>query len=116
VLKALYGMLQPALLYYKKFRKDIERIGFKINPYDPCIANRIINGNQRTITWHVDDMKSSHVDKTVNGKFLGWLQSMCASDGVGKVKATRGLNHEYLGMNFNYTLPGSLKIDMTKYV
>ena len=116
VLKALYGMLQSALLYYKKFRKDIEGIGFKINPYDPCIANRIVNGKQHTITWHVDDVKSSHVDKTVNDKFLGWLQSMYASDGIGKVKATRGLQHEYLGMNLDYTVPGTLKIDMTKYV
>jgi hypothetical protein len=66
VLKALYGMLQSALLYYKKFRKDIEDIGFNVNPYDPCIANRMVNGKQHTIAWHVDDVKSSHIDKTVN--------------------------------------------------
>jgi hypothetical protein len=35
--KALYGMLQSALLYYKKFKKDIEQIGLKIDPYDPCV-------------------------------------------------------------------------------
>jgi hypothetical protein len=39
MLKALYGMLQSALLYYKKYRKDNEDIGFKINPYDSCVAN-----------------------------------------------------------------------------
>ena len=33
--KAIYGMLQSALLFYKKFRKSIEEYGFKINPYDP---------------------------------------------------------------------------------
>jgi hypothetical protein len=33
--KALYGMLQSALLYYKKFRSDIEGIRCKINPYNP---------------------------------------------------------------------------------
>jgi hypothetical protein len=44
MLKALYGMIQSALLFYKKFRKDLEGIGFKINDYDPCVANRIIDG------------------------------------------------------------------------
>jgi hypothetical protein len=44
MLKAIYGMLQSSLLYYKKFRKDIESIGFEVNPYNPCIANRIVNG------------------------------------------------------------------------
>ena len=39
VLRATYGMLQAALLWYKKFRKDLEEHGFKFNPYDPCVAN-----------------------------------------------------------------------------
>jgi hypothetical protein len=60
--KALYGMLQSSLLYYKKFHKDIESIGFEVNPYNPCVANRIVNGKQHTVTWHVDDLKSSHVE------------------------------------------------------
>ena len=68
--KALYGMLQSSLLYYKKFRKDIESIGFKVNPYDSCVANRTFNGKQHTVTWHVDDLKSSHVDPKVNDVFL----------------------------------------------
>jgi hypothetical protein len=34
VLKAIYGMLEAALLWYKTFRKDLEDIGFIFNPYD----------------------------------------------------------------------------------
>ena len=68
--KALYGMLQSSLLYYKKFWKDLEGQGFKINPYDPCVANRTVEGTQHTITWHVDDLKSSHLNPKVNDKFL----------------------------------------------
>ena len=41
--KAIYGMLQSSLLFYKKFKKDLESIGFKINPYDPCNANPSVN-------------------------------------------------------------------------
>ena len=36
-----------------------------INDYDRCVANKIINGKQCTIIWHVDDLKISHKDKAV---------------------------------------------------
>ena len=58
MLKELYGMIQSELLFYKKFRNDLEGIGFKVNEYDLCVANKIVNGKQHTITWHVDDVKS----------------------------------------------------------
>jgi hypothetical protein len=76
MLKALYGMIQSALLFHKKFQKDLEGIGFKVNDYDPCVANRIVDGEQQTITWHVDDIKSSHKDSKVNDEFYVWLQRM----------------------------------------
>ena len=114
--KALYGMLQSSLLYYKKFRKDIESIGFVVNPYDPCVANRIVNGKQHTVTWHVDDLKSSHVDPKVNDEFLEWLKNKYASDEIGEIKAVRGHRHDYLAMVLDYSSPGVLKLDMTKYV
>ena len=76
VLKAIYGMLEAALLWYKKFRKDLEKIGFKFNPYDPCVANRMIKGSQQTVLFHVDDLKSSHKLKSVNDEFEKWLNKM----------------------------------------
>jgi len=63
-----------SLLYYKKFHKDIESIGFEVNPYDMCVANWIIDGKQHTITWHVDDVKSSLEDSKVNDEFFDWLK------------------------------------------
>ena len=39
LLKALYGMLIVALLFYRQFKKDLEEIGFIFNPYDMCVAN-----------------------------------------------------------------------------
>ena len=47
MMKALYGMLQSSLLYYKKIRQDIEDIGFEINPYDPCVVNQMIDGSNK---------------------------------------------------------------------
>jgi len=39
-----------------------------------CVANQIIDGKQHTITWHVDDVKSSHEYSKVNDEFLDWLK------------------------------------------
>ena len=61
--KALYGMLQSSLLFYKKLVKDLTKNGFIINPYDPCVANKVINGKQLTITWHVNNLKVSSKSK-----------------------------------------------------
>ena len=49
VVRALCGMLVAALLWYKKFCADLESIGFTFNPYNPCVANRIIDGKQHTV-------------------------------------------------------------------
>jgi hypothetical protein len=100
------------MVLYKVF-KIIEQIGFVLNPYDPCVANRMVNGHHHPITLHVDDVKSSHVDKKVNNDFLHLLNAMYASDSIGELKVTRGLRHNYLAMTLDYTVPGTLKLDMT---
>jgi hypothetical protein len=116
MLKALYGMLIASLLYYKKFRADIEGIRFVVNPYDPCVANQMIKGKQHTVTWYVDDLKSSHVDPKVNDDFHGWLEKTYGSDDIGHVEATRGPIHNYLAMQLDYSTPGILKVDMREYL
>ncbi len=58
---ALYGTMVASLLYYRKFATSLTDIQFVINPYDPCVANKIIRGKQMTICWHVDDLKANHI-------------------------------------------------------
>ena len=43
-------MLQSAMLFYKKLKKDLTDYGFIVNPYDPCVANKEVNGKQLTVT------------------------------------------------------------------
>ena len=40
MLKPLYGTLKASLLYNKQFVSDIKEIGYVINPYDACVANK----------------------------------------------------------------------------
>jgi hypothetical protein len=38
-----------SLLYYWKLCKSLMDIDFVINPYDPCLANKNIEGEQMTV-------------------------------------------------------------------
>ena len=49
MVKALCGMVTSALLFYKRFKNDIEKIGFQINPHNPCVAYKIVNGNNKQL-------------------------------------------------------------------
>ena len=59
--------MEASLMFYQKLLKDLEEKGFKTNPYDPCVANKEVNGSQFTIKWHVDDLKLSYKDPEVMG-------------------------------------------------
>ena len=57
ILNAMYGIMRAALLYYQHFVADIHGISFKLNPYDPCVANKLVDGNQLTLIWHIDNIR-----------------------------------------------------------
>jgi hypothetical protein len=64
--KALYGTITASLLFWKDLSATlISEWGFKQNAYDWCMVNKVIDGKQFTILWHVDDMKLSHEDPGV---------------------------------------------------
>jgi hypothetical protein len=58
--KELYGMMKSTPLFCCKLVADLRSIRFELNPYDPCIANKMIDGHQMTNCWHVDDLFISH--------------------------------------------------------
>ena len=116
LLKALYGCLQSALLFYKKLVKDLLSKGFMLNPYDPCVANKDIEGSQFTVVWHVDDLKISHAKEEVVSEFISWIKSKYEDKDIGNLKTSRGKIHDYLGMKLDYTEPGKVKISMVEYI
>ena len=112
---AIYGTMVASLLYYKKICKMIKHLGLKINPYDPCVANRMIDDNPQTICWHVDGCKISHVKPKVNDKLIKSLKQECESifeDGTDEMTVNRGNKHKYLGMTLNYSKEGAFQITM----
>ena len=85
----------------------LEAYWFRVNPYDPCVANRMIIGKHLTVCWHVDDQKISCVDANEVTKMIQWLESE-----YGKMKGSRGKRHDYLGMWLDYSIPGEVRISM----
>jgi hypothetical protein len=65
LLKALYGCLKSALLWYELFAGTLQGTGFELNPYNRCVANKMCGGKQCTIAWYVDDNNISHVQPKV---------------------------------------------------
>ena len=111
--KALYGMLKAALLFYKRLMSELENMGFKINPHDPCVANKIVNGHKMTICWHVDDLKVSHKDKNAVTALAEKLAKIYGP----KTTVSRGKAHEYLGIDIDWaSVPGTMIVSMIKYM
>ena len=73
--KVVCGTLKAGLLSYQKLLKQLISRGFKMNQYDPCGANRLINGKHVTIVWHMEDIKIYHVDPIEVTHIIKWLDT-----------------------------------------
>ena len=65
VLRALYGCLESALLWYELYSSTLCKMGFKLNDYNRCVGNKVIDGEQCAIVFYVDDNKISHKNPQV---------------------------------------------------
>jgi Reverse transcriptase (RNA-dependent DNA polymerase)/Zinc knuckle len=114
LVKALYGTLKAALLFWRKLTATLEGWGFATNDYDPCVANKMIDGKQCTIAWHVDDLKISHVDPAVVSKIIAQLSGEFGKEAP--LTVNRGKVHTYLGMELDFSVAGKIKVGMVPYV
>ena len=65
---------------------------------------------------HVDDLKLSHDNPVLVTQFIEWLKMKYEDEEIGKMKASRGKIHDYLGMVFDFSNKGKVKISMKEYV
>jgi hypothetical protein len=110
---SLYGCLKASLLFWKKLSGYLKDQGFTVNPYDWCVANKVVNGKTCTIVWHVDDLKISHVDSSVVDEVIENLRSEFGK--VGDLSVKRGNVHDYLGMELDFSDEGSFIVNMEQY-
>ena len=110
VQKATCGCLKSALLFCEKLTNDLRKMGFALNPHDPCVANKIVERTQITIAWHVDDLKISHASAKEVTKMIKRIEDL-----HGEVRVKRGKIHDYLGMTLDFAEVGKMTINITDY-
>ncbi len=111
LMKALYGCVQSALLWYKLFSSTLVGLGFELNPYDLCVANAIIDGKQCTIGWYVDDNIITHVDPNQ----VTWVIDKI-EERFGKMVVSRGKSHDFLGMKLDFLEDKTVTVGMKEHI
>jgi hypothetical protein len=107
---ALYGTLKAAKLFWLLLSGKLQEWGFKINGYDSCVANKLIDGKQCTVIWHVDDLKISHVEPKTVDDIISKLEQEFGKEAPLSIQ--RGRVHDYLGMCLDFSSPGKLVVSM----
>lgn len=108
--KALYGCIESAKLWYDTLRSFLIEIGYAQNLHDECVWNKGAGEDQITVVLYVDDLLiTSKSDKlleefvaAVEGKFQG-------------ATVHHGDRHDYLGMMFDFTVSGEVRVSMSGY-
>jgi hypothetical protein len=54
---------------------------FEINPYDLCVASKIVDGAQMTVSRHVNDVKVSRINSMHVDPFLEWIKKIYGTNG-----------------------------------
>jgi len=94
--KALYGTLQAVLLFWRLLSDTLIEWGFRLNEYDKCVANKMINGKQCNIIWHIDNLNISHIDPKVVNDVIKRLKEKYRQESP--LVTLQGKTVEYLGM------------------
>ena len=64
--------------------------GFELNPCDGCTANEVVNREQLTAMWHIDNVKARHLEDKASLEFVNHLSSVHANKEIGITKFNNG--------------------------
>ena len=95
--KAIYGMIESALLRYDPFVSVLKEMAFLLNPYAMCVAKKTINRKQCTVAWYVDDNKISHVEQEVVDDIVAKIGKRFPG-----LTISTGTEHNFLGIRIKY--------------
>jgi hypothetical protein len=109
----LYGTLRTALLFWRRFLDELTGLGFIINPYYGCEANK---------TSTVCTIPFCGMSTIWRSRMLIWLWFWMQShllESLFGVEAwlikTRRKWHEYVGMTIDYSVKGKVRFTMLDY-
>ena len=109
--KALYGCIQSAVLWYDELSSTLEGLGYTKNPYDTCVFNKIREGQIDTILVYVDDLLLTSRSQVELHSVANALRSR-----YGGVTVKTGTQHDFLGISWDFRVPGEVSLRMEGYV
>jgi hypothetical protein len=111
ILKAMYGLIQSAALWYDALTTFLKRIGFIPNSIDNCVLNMKHDGRNITIVLYVDDiliLSTCEAD-------VKWLIDALKRE-YGELTIESGNRLTYLGMILDIQVDGEIRMRMDGYV
>ena len=112
--KAVYGMVNSAFLFLLDLIGFLEKQGLVMNPYVICCMNKMINGNQSTAVWHVENITGSHVEQEVLDELTKVLEKQYTK--IAPLKVHKGDIHKSLGMTINLSKKEKVMLSMIEYI
>ena len=109
--KALYGCVESARLWYDHISATLTGIGFVKNQHDICVFNLQKDGKQCTVCLHVDDLLITCVDESIIESVVSSIEAQYKT-----ITVHTGKVHSYLGMTFDFSASGKVKVSMEGYV
>ena len=76
------------------------------------MANKLVEGSQMIVTWHVDNLKISHKNPDHVTEILMHMEKLYGE----KFPVTRGKKHTYLGMDLDFSTKGVVTVSIEGYV
>ena len=110
--KALYGLVESAKLWYNTLKDKLESYGYVGNPKDLCVFNKEVDGEQVTVTFHVDDLLITSVNE--NG--IDDLINKLSIDFECELKPSTGPIISYLGMTIDFTNDKYVEVRMERCI
>ena len=99
--RAIYRHLLSGILWYQKLKGHLEEWGFEMNPYNERTFNKVINGAQCTLLYHVNDLKISHQDLSVIQKMANQINCTFKTKSQ-SLSVMEGKLHNYLKILIDY--------------
>ena len=97
---------------YRKLSSDLLLLGYKSNKLAMRVLHRLEKDHtQTTLLLHVDDMKVISSSEIIIDQVINEIEAIHPN-----LTEQRGRIVNYLGMTFDYSIPGKAKITMANYI
>jgi hypothetical protein len=111
VKKALYGLLDSALLWYKTLSEELKKLAYQEHPLDSCIFDKITeDGTHITVIIYVDDLLIAGSNETIILHDVKYLSHL-----FGDMKVNKSSTTNYIGMHIHMH-DGVVDISQNAYV